>query len=116
MGDLKEWLVGIKFYFKLGKMFTETSTMLKVAFVEHTVGRTQVFDWLSKFKSNVTSVEDADGLSEGTYSQKTEELLPMKLLILKTEELLPMKLLVLKNRRITAHEVANSQKQKNCYP
>lgn len=40
------------------------------------------------------SVEDTDGLSEGIYSQKTEELLPMKLIILK-------------NGRITTHEVAN---------
>jgi hypothetical protein len=77
MADLKEGHVGIKVYFILGKMFTENFNVLKVAFVEQTVGRTQVFDWLSKFKSNVTCVEDADGLREGTYSQKTEELLPM---------------------------------------
>jgi hypothetical protein len=90
MADLKEGHVGIKVYFKLGKMFTETFNVLKVAFVEQTVGRTQVFDWLSKFKSDVMSVEDADGLREGTYSQK--------------------------NRGITIHEVDNSQKQKNYYP
>jgi len=92
MTDLKEEHIGIKVYFKLGKMFTETFNVLKVAFVEQTVGRTWVFDWLSKFKSDVMSVEDADGLREGTYSQKK------------------------KNRRITTHEVANSQKQKNHYP
>jgi hypothetical protein len=44
MADLKEWHVGIKFYFKLGKTFTQTSNMLKVAFVEQKVRRTQVFD------------------------------------------------------------------------
>jgi hypothetical protein len=77
MAYLKEGHVGIKVYFKLGKMFTETFNVLKVAFVEQTVGRTQVFDWRFKFKSDVTSVEDAGGLREGTYSQETEELLPM---------------------------------------
>jgi hypothetical protein len=52
------------------------------------VGRTQVFDWLSKFKSNVTSVDaehsecptksktDENGLGEGTYSQKQKNYYP----------------------------------------
>jgi hypothetical protein len=34
MADLKEWHVGIKFYFKLDNTFTETSDIFQVAFVE----------------------------------------------------------------------------------
>jgi hypothetical protein len=81
MADLKEWHVGIKFYLKLGKTTTETSDMLKVAFVEQWEEHKSLR--LSKFKSSVTSVEDAEhsecpvtsktgenGLSERTHSQK----------------------------------------------
>jgi hypothetical protein len=49
----------IKFYFKLGKDATETFKMLKACFGEQTMGRTQVFEWFSNFKSGVTSAEDA---------------------------------------------------------
>jgi hypothetical protein len=40
MTDLKEWLVCNKLCFKLRKNATETSEVLKVAFVERTTGRT----------------------------------------------------------------------------
>jgi hypothetical protein len=36
--------------------------MLKVAFGEQTVGRTQVFEWLSKFEVSVASVEEVECL------------------------------------------------------
>jgi hypothetical protein len=44
----------------VGKNGTETFKMLKVTFGDLTVGRTQVFEWFSKFKSGATSVEDAE--------------------------------------------------------
>jgi len=62
MTDGKEQHVCIKFYFKLGRSSTETSETLKVPSGEQTVGRTQVFDWFSKFRSCVTSAEDAERL------------------------------------------------------
>jgi hypothetical protein len=34
--------------------------MLKVCFGGEAEGRTQVFEWFSKFKSDVISVEDAE--------------------------------------------------------
>jgi hypothetical protein len=36
--------------------------MLKVVIGEQTLGRTLVFEWLSKFEVSVASVEDADCL------------------------------------------------------
>jgi hypothetical protein len=37
----------MRFCFKVGKNATETSEILKVAFGEQTLGRTQVVEWFS---------------------------------------------------------------------
>jgi hypothetical protein len=42
----------------LEKNTTGTFIMLKVAFGEHTGGKTQVREWLSKSKSSIISVEE----------------------------------------------------------
>jgi hypothetical protein len=42
----------------------ETSEILKVRFGEETRGRTQVFEQFSKFKSGVSSAEDAKRLGQ----------------------------------------------------
>jgi hypothetical protein len=68
--------------------------MLKVAFGEQTVGRTQAFDWFSKFKSGLISVKDADH-SGHPMASKTDENMDK------------VKELVFENRKITIHEVAN---------
>jgi hypothetical protein len=52
MADLKEQHVCISW----GKNSTDTSEMLKVAFGEKGMGRTQVFEWILRFKSSVRSV------------------------------------------------------------
>jgi hypothetical protein len=43
-------------FLKLVKDATESFEMLKVAFGEQIMGRTQIFKWFYKFKSNVTSM------------------------------------------------------------
>jgi hypothetical protein len=45
---------------------------LKVALGEHTMGRTQVFEWFSKFKSAMTSAEVADSLECPLVSKQTK--------------------------------------------
>lgn len=70
----------------------ETFKMLEVAFREQTVGRTQVSEWLFKFKSSVTSVEDSE-CSGYPSTGKTDE------------DVEQVKELVLKNRRSTTHSV-----------
>ena len=57
-GDLIQQHIYTKFCFKLGKNTIGTFRMLKVAFGEQTVGRTEVFEWFSKSKSSIISVED----------------------------------------------------------
>jgi hypothetical protein len=42
---------------KLGKDDTESFEMLKVAFGEQVMGRTTIFQWFCKFKSNVPSMK-----------------------------------------------------------
>ena len=62
---------------------TETLRMLEVAFREHISGKTQFYEWFSKFGNGVMSVEDCEhsgcphqanewicGLSGGTSPQK----------------------------------------------
>jgi hypothetical protein len=53
-----EQCVCIKFYVKLGKSTTETLEMLHEAFGEHSLSRTAVFEWHSRFKAGHVSVKD----------------------------------------------------------
>jgi hypothetical protein len=61
MAELEKQHVCINFD-SSGGGYLETSEMMQVAFGEQTVGMTQVCEWFSKFKSNVTAVEDAQHL------------------------------------------------------
>jgi hypothetical protein len=60
MADLKEQCICVKFCFRLGKTASETHEMLKTAFGDNAKGRTQTFDWFSRFKRVETSVEDSE--------------------------------------------------------
>jgi hypothetical protein len=53
-----EQRVCIRFCVKLGKFATETLEMLREAFGEHSLSRTAVFEWHSRFKADRVSVED----------------------------------------------------------
>jgi hypothetical protein len=44
---------------QLDKTATETYNMLELAFGEETMQRTQIFEWFLKFKTRISSVEDA---------------------------------------------------------
>jgi hypothetical protein len=52
MCENTEKRICMKFYFKIGKTATETYQLLRQAFGEETMGRTQVFDWFRRFKEN----------------------------------------------------------------
>jgi transposase len=60
MADLKERRICVKFYFILGKTASEKHEMLKTAFDDNAMGRTQTFDWFSRFKRGETSVADSE--------------------------------------------------------
>ena len=76
MADSKEQCVCFKCCFQLGENATKTFEMLEVAFRRED---TQVFGRFSKFKSDVTSVEDIECLgcppmikTNGTVDQVKE--------------------------------------------
>ena len=58
MFDLREQHAAVKFCFLLGKMGTKTLEMLKTAYKGDALGKTQVFEWFSRFKSGEMSIED----------------------------------------------------------
>jgi len=58
MVDFGEQRACIKFCFKLGKTATECYEMLKTAFGEQAMGRSQTFQWFSQFKAGRTSIDD----------------------------------------------------------
>jgi hypothetical protein len=53
-----EQRVCIKFRVKLGKSTTETLEMLPETFGEHSLSRTAVFEWHSRYKAGRVSAED----------------------------------------------------------
>ena len=58
MADFREQRACIKFCFKLGKTATEYYEMLKTAFGEQAMGRSQTFQWFSQFKAGGTLTDD----------------------------------------------------------
>ena len=94
MTDCKEQHVCFKFRFKLWRRTTETSKTLKVPSGEQTVGRTQVFDWFSKFRSSVTSAEDAEHLEHISTSKTGVRAERVKEVLLKNRGMTLMKLLM----------------------
>jgi len=56
MADFREQRPCIKLCFKLGKTATECYEMLKTAFGEQAMGRSQTFQWFSRFKAGRTSI------------------------------------------------------------
>ena len=58
MADFHEQRACIKFCSKLGKTATECYEMLKTVFGEQAMGRSQTFQWFSRFKAGRTSIDD----------------------------------------------------------
>ena len=73
MADFREQRACIKFYFKLGKTATECYEMLKTAFGEQAMGRSQTFQWFSRFKGGRNSTDDDERFGR-TVSSSTREM------------------------------------------
>jgi hypothetical protein len=58
MDPTKEQRVCIKFCANLGKTVTETLAMIRRAFGEESMGRTQVFEWHARFRACHPSIKD----------------------------------------------------------
>jgi hypothetical protein len=61
MGDFHEQRVCVKFCFKLGNMFLDTFEILKQAFGNRAMSRTQTHEWYKCFKEGGTLFEDMSG-------------------------------------------------------
>jgi hypothetical protein len=60
MADFREKRACIKFCFKLGKTAIEYYEILKTAFGEQALGRSQTFQRFSRFKAKRTSIDDEE--------------------------------------------------------
>ena len=74
MANFREQRACIKFCFKLGKTGIECYEMLKTAFGEQAKGRSQTFQWFSRFKAGRTSTDD-DERSGRPVSSSTPEMI-----------------------------------------
>jgi len=74
MCESTEQRICIKFCFEIGKPATETYQLLQQAHGEDAMCRTQVFDWLRRFKEGRTSVE-SDRRSGGTSTSRNVEII-----------------------------------------
>jgi len=74
MCESTEQRICIKFCFKIVKTATETYQLLQQAYGEDTMGRTQVFDWLRRFKEGRTSIE-SDPRSGRRSTSRNEEMI-----------------------------------------
>jgi hypothetical protein len=70
-GKIEQW-VCIKFWVKLGKSTTENIEILCEAFREHSLSRTAVFEWHSRFKAGRVSAEDEEHSGQLSTSKMKE--------------------------------------------
>ena len=74
MADFREQRACIKFCFKFRKTAIECYEMLKTAFGEQAMGRSQIFQWFSRFKAGRTSIDDYE-CSGRPVSSSTPEMI-----------------------------------------
>lgn len=58
MASLSEQRAAVKFCFLLGKNAAETVLMLKTAYKDDAMGKTQVYEWFARFKNGDMSIDD----------------------------------------------------------
>jgi len=73
MDQRKEQRVCIKFCANPGKRATETLKMIQQGFGDQSLSRTRVFQWLTRFKTGCTSVDDDDEHTRRPTSCTTPE-------------------------------------------
>jgi hypothetical protein len=72
MGGKIELCVCMKFCVKIGKSAAETPEMLCEAFGDHSLSRTAVLEWHSRFKAGQVSVESDKYSRQPGISKMTE--------------------------------------------
>ena len=72
MSVFHEQQICVKFCVKIGKYVTQTFEMLKIAFGEEAMYKTQTYEWWKRFKEGRTSVDD-DPRSGRPSTSKTDD-------------------------------------------
>jgi hypothetical protein len=58
MADIPEQCDNIKFFFELGKMFTETHEMTKNVYGDKCMSHTRCYEWFKRFKDGWQATHD----------------------------------------------------------
>lgn len=82
MADSREQRAAVKFCFLLGKTGTETFEMLKTAYKDDALGKTQVFEWFSRFKKGEMSIDDKPRSGRPSTSRTDENVAKIREIVL----------------------------------
>jgi hypothetical protein len=74
MGDHKEQRLCVKFRFLLEKTAAENIVMLQQAFKDDAFGKSQVYEWFSRFKNGNMSIEDLPRPGRPSTSRNEENI------------------------------------------
>jgi transposase len=86
MVEKLEQLAGVKFCFLLGKTGGETVVMLKTAYREAALGKTQVYEWFSSFRNGELSLADQPRSGRPSTSRTDENIARIRELILEDHQ------------------------------
>ncbi|XP_054282527.1 protein GVQW3-like [Macrosteles quadrilineatus] len=82
MTSLSEQRAAVKFCFLLGKNAAETVEMLKTAYKDDAMGKTQVYEWFSRYINGDMSIQDKPRSGRPSTSRTDENLVKVKEFVL----------------------------------
>ncbi|KAJ8956874.1 hypothetical protein NQ318_014290 [Aromia moschata] len=75
-------LKAVKFCFRLGKNAAETVLMLKTAYKDDAMGKTQVYEWFVRFKNGDMSIDDKPRSGRPSTARNNENVEKIRELVL----------------------------------
>jgi len=82
MTSLSEERPVVKFCFLLDKNATETVVILNTPYKDDAMGKTQVYEWFSRFKNGDTLIEDKPRFGRPSTSRTDENVVKVKEIVL----------------------------------
>ena len=81
MTDFAEQHAALKFCFLLGKNAAEAIDLLSVAYKEHSLKKSQVYEWFSRFKKGDLSLERRPGSGPPVTARTDENIEKIRVLV-----------------------------------
>lgn len=81
MVDFAEQHAALKFCFLLGKNASEAVDLLSVAYKEHSLSKTQVYEWFSRFKKGDLSLERRPGSGRPATARTDKNIEKIRVLV-----------------------------------